>query len=1084
MSGGKKLDELNVVINGDSRPLKKEMNELTAILRRSDKGMEKFRKQTEAQMGPARKLRELIRGIYSENPLKNKNGGFTNLKELKKNISSTEKQLKRLQSARNEMEASGKDLEVTEEYKELQRAVRSAEQSVDRLKKRQDRMRAIGADKEMTQEYSEMEKAVEKAAQRLQTLSEKQERMNATGVRHSSRSWKGLEYDIQKATVKLQLAKQKFAEFNGQKFQHTAAWDRLSLEIAKANRELETARRNEQGFDKAGKYRTTDKYAKVRNEIQQTRIKLAELSEAENRMQRKSAAKMRMAGVFNGVRSAAGVAASGIKKAGGAFAALIQRFRTGIPLFKKTERSMRGIGATGKGLGGILRTIGMTAKFMLASFLIQSVLGQTREGLKNLARYSNQYGTDFNKNVSEMYSALKQLQNALATAFAPIVNVVGPYVTQFIQHITAGTNAIAQFFSALTGKSTWTKATYNAQNYADSLDKAADSAKGLNREIYSFDEINKQSDQSGSSSGTGVSPGNMFREDTVDNKYADLAAQVKTAWDNVDFTGIGEKVGQKLKTELEGIEWKGIRKKFDKAAVCIATFLNGFTGTKGLAASIGRTIGNVINTGVGSVNKFLKTMNFNQLGAFLAETVNNAIKTTDFGLLGETVANLIKSGIRTWWGFVTTFDFDGLGEKIQESIKSFFTSMNEVDPATNLNGWQKAGQAISKTITGLGDMLIKALDNDEMWQDFGEGVFDFITSIKWGDIFGTAIDIGTVVLKAQFSIGLGIGNSIAGTDYTPEECVEEIKTFFTDPSLWPTMQMLMDIKINAKKLKRELPELWSDIKTYMKKRVINIAIKIDDMREKVSKQWKKVKDYWKSKSPLGKVKTTYEDIKEKLKTKWNAAIFFWKNKGKLSEVKASAYQNIREKLKSKWELAKEWWNKKKDLSGVKISLPDILKSMKEKWQELVEWWTGKKGLSDVKIKLPHLKVEWDTEGVAAVALQKVGLKGFPNFSIDYYAKGGFPDTGQLFLAREAGPEMVGTIGNHSAVANNTQIVSAISAGVSDAVTNVMMAFAGQGQKEQPVIEFTVKTDSETLYKTVLKGKKKTDGRFHIVTEIP
>ena len=50
-----------------------------------------------------------------------------------------------------------------------------------------------------------------------------------------------------------------------------------------------------------------------------------------------------------------------------------------------------------------------------------------------------------------------------------------------------------------------------------------------------------------------------------------------------------------------------------------------------------------------------------------------------------------------------------------------------------------------------------------------------------------------------------------------------------------------------------------------------------------------------------------------------------------------------------------------------------------------------------------------------------------------FADGGFVDQGQLFIAREAGPEMVGTIGNRAAVANNDQIVEAIKEGVYEAV---------------------------------------------------
>ena len=48
------------------------------------------------------------------------------------------------------------------------------------------------------------------------------------------------------------------------------------------------------------------------------------------------------------------------------------------------------------------------------------------------------------------------------------------------------------------------------------------------------------------------------------------------------------------------------------------------------------------------------------------------------------------------------------------------------------------------------------------------------------------------------------------------------------------------------------------------------------------------------------------------------------------------------------------------------------------------------------------------------------------------AEGGFPDTGQLFIAREAGAEMVGNIGRRTAVANNDQIVAGIASGVASA----------------------------------------------------
>ena len=57
--------------------------------------------------------------------------------------------------------------------------------------------------------------------------------------------------------------------------------------------------------------------------------------------------------------------------------------------------------------------------------------------------------------------------------------------------------------------------------------------------------------------------------------------------------------------------------------------------------------------------------------------------------------------------------------------------------------------------------------------------------------------------------------------------------------------------------------------------------------------------------------------------------------------------------------------------------------------------------------------------------------------LETYARGGFPDEGQVFVAREAGAEMVGSISGKTAVANNDQIVEAVSQGVYAAVMSAM-----------------------------------------------
>lgn len=62
-----------------------------------------------------------------------------------------------------------------------------------------------------------------------------------------------------------------------------------------------------------------------------------------------------------------------------------------------------------------------------------------------------------------------------------------------------------------------------------------------------------------------------------------------------------------------------------------------------------------------------------------------------------------------------------------------------------------------------------------------------------------------------------------------------------------------------------------------------------------------------------------------------------------------------------------------------------------------------------------------------------------------YADGGIPGYGELFVAREAGPEFVGSFGSRNVVMNNDQIVAAVSGGVYDAVRR-----ANAEQTQQPI----------------------------------
>ena len=140
------------------------------------------------------------------------------------------------------------------------------------------------------------------------------------------------------------------------------------------------------------------------------------------------------------------------------------------------------------------------------------------------------------------------------------------------------------------------------------------------------------------------------------------------------------------------------------------------------------------------------------------------------------------------------------------------------------------------------------------------------------------------------------------------------------------------------------------------------------------------------------------------------------------------------------------------------------------------------GMRSVHIPTPSMYISsWDSQDMG-----NGGSISIPRFSVQWYAAGGFPKAGEMFIANEAGPEMVGRMGNRNVVANNSQIVEGIKAGVFEAVMDAFQASGlsgGSGQQKDVALEFTFIADNETLYRAVLKGQESYDGRYHAVCNV-
>lgn len=149
----------------------------------------------------------------------------------------------------------------------------------------------------------------------------------------------------------------------------------------------------------------------------------------------------------------------------------------------------------------------------------------------------------------------------------------------------------------------------------------------------------------------------------------------------------------------------------------------------------------------------------------------------------------------------------------------------------------------------------------------------------------------------------------------------------------------------------------------------------------------------------------------------------------------------------------------------KINLDQFKKNMAEAGNALKQ--NLGKAVSDIDKGLHNaFDTTWYLDVSGRIHIKEIDTSGLGSATMVFekFASGGFPSTGQLFIAREAGAEMVGQIGGHTAVANNADIVNAVSSGVASAVASVL----GNGNTN---VEVVLEGDARGLFRVVQQQAK-------------
>lgn len=556
----------------------------------------------------------------------------------------------------------------------------------------------------------------------------------------------------------------------------------------------------------------------------------------------------------DGAKTKTGGISSVFNRMGGVVAGLGKRLGGLAQNFTSTTNSANNASFS------IGRMVGMSILYSTVFGMISKVNSGIMTGINNLAQYSSAT----NASISSMMSALTQLQNSLATAFAPILSVVAPILTAFMNMLSKAITYIGMFIAALTGQKSFTRAKAVQEDYAASLNKTssgankaakatknnANATKKANKEIQTYlsglDEIRqyqKEKDNdtpssstpsAGSGGGggggyTGPSIGDMFEKVPIKSSIADIAKKIKDLIKKEDWEGLGAYIASGINKGLQkiydAINWNNVGPK-------ITYFVNAFTRTFNSLVDhidwdlMGRTVGAGINTIVNTLNLLIEGIDWKNLGAKIGVGINGMFNEVDWSNVGRLFANRINIPFQMLAGAVNTLKWDTIGKSIGHGLNGAIAQLDV--------------NSIGTSLSGLALGILTILDNalaTTNWSQLGTKLATLLTSIDWVGIFVSAISVAGKAITALTQLGVSFMDNLAkgitnGTQQFISKGLSALTSFTAN--LRSNAGKLVDsglkLMLNlAKGIAKAMPDIIKNVPQI----VINIAGVINDNAPKI-----------------------------------------------------------------------------------------------------------------------------------------------------------------------------------------------------------------------------------------------------------
>ena len=584
-------------------------------------------------------------------------------------------------------------------------------------------------------------------------------------------------------------------------------------------------------------------------------------------------------------------------------------------------------------------------------------------------------------------SATEQAARAIGSIFIPMLSKVLPYAIAVL-------NVVRDIIDAFVGLPDieWGNSAANTDKMAENMEKVKEEAKKARDYTMGFDELNVISPNTGAGDENGGNPFDFelpeydFIGDAVNTKVSEIEEKIK------NILGIGGDIETWV---------QNVRDYFDD----IKTFASAI-GISVLAWKLSEGFVSGLNT--------LKYIISNPM---VQVTVSIALISQGAENFANGITGIIKDGLNdanigdTLSGMLFTEAGSVLlGSNFAKWISTAFPSSTLTKAFTSIAGrFGSASASVGGSI--IGGVLVGIVGGISM---FGAGLYDAIKNeltIQNGSLIvlgstlaGTAI--GAIFGPVGMAVGAGIGVVVGlVTDgiIAIVQNWDSIKAGFA--KTWEDLVGWWNRVVKPKfyavvlffqKLGWDIKMGWEDIKSATKELGQYIGLKIAELKQDAFDKWTAIKTNT-IEIAIGlkdSVVGTFVSIKTKVTNTIND---LWNSLKKTINFIIGGFEGMS--------------------NGVIGGINSMIRALNSLSFTVPDWVPGIGGE----------KFGFNLRYLNEVSFGK----------LETYAHGVFPDEGQVFVAREAGAEMVGSISGKTAVANNDQIVEAVSQGVYAAVMSAM-----------------------------------------------